>query len=366
MAKRDSNRNLSFPLAWLGILGGLFIVLRTLLPVAPPRPAAEEDAGDAVRLMTRALDALREARAAAGLAIDERTDLNLTGLIGREASPTTTSLGHLEAKRTAANPALAGAVVRMLHEAGVGRGDAIAVGASSSFPGLVVATLCAAQAMGARALPIVSLGASNWGANDPRWTGLDIVESLNKSGVLDVPIIAASIGGEGDMGLDMAPEGRALLRRRIEEWGGEFLAAGDLTAEVAVRIRLFESWAAGAPIKAFVNVGGSWVDMGTDSEVLKLRPGFNPAADVSIPPVARRGLIQAWAAKGVPVVHLLFVRGLCERYGIPWDPMPFASPASAEASGGGRTSRLKAALAGFFVVVSVAGLIWIGRRRRIG
>ncbi len=116
----------------------------------------------------------------------------------------------------------------MLREAGVVRGDAVAIGASSSFPGLVVATLCAAQAMGVRALPIVSLGASNWGANDPRWTGLDIIESLNRAGVLDVPILAASIGGEGDAGLDLAPEGRALLRRRIEAWGGEFLAPADL------------------------------------------------------------------------------------------------------------------------------------------
>ncbi len=352
----------------LGILGAVFLVLRAILPApAPPSEttafaaAASEDAGDAVRLMARALEALREARAAAGLPIDARTDLNRTGLIGLEASPTTTSLGHLEAKRTTANPAFAGALVRMLREAGVVRGDAVAIGASSSFPGLVVATLCAAQAMGIRALPIVSLGASNWGANNPRWTGLDIIESLNRAGVLDAPILAASIGGEGDAGLDLAPEGRALLRRRIQEWGGGFLTPADLPSAVAARMRRFEDGAAGTPIKAFVNVGGSWVDMGTDPEILKLRPGYNPAADVILPPPERRGLIQAWAARGVPVVHLLFIKGLCDRYGIPWDPMPFA-PA---ASGGRAVSRGTDVLAAVFAALAAAGLVWIAHRRRL-
>ena len=32
------------------------------------------------------------------------------------------------------------------------------------------------------------------------------------------------------------------------------------------------------------------------------------------------------AAAGVPVIHLLNVKGLCERYGLPWDPRPL--PAS--------------------------------------
>ncbi|MDD8026363.1 MAG: poly-gamma-glutamate system protein [Acidobacteriota bacterium] len=376
MAAGRPYRSLDIPLALLGVLGALFLILRPLPSVRSAAPGvpgvaaggqgAAEDSLDAVRLMSRALDVLPEARAEAGLPIDKRTDINRTGLIGIEMSPTTTSLGHLEAKRTTANPAFAGALVRMLREAGVDRGDAVAVGASSSFPGLVIATLCAAQAMGVRALPIVSLGASNWGANDPRWTGLDILEALNRAGVLDVPILAASLGGEGDAGLDMAPEGRALLRRRIGEWGGAFLPAEDLPAEVTERIRLFEAYAGGAPIKAFINVGGSWVDMGTDSSILKLRPGFNPASEVVLAPAGRRGLIQAWAARGVPVIHLLYVKGLCDRYGLPWDPMPFAPPAADAAEEGGKaapTGRLHAAL---FAVLMAAGIVWIGIRRRLG
>ena len=32
------------------------------------------------------------------------------------------------------------------------------------------------------------------------------------------------------------------------------------------------------------------------------------------------------AAAGVPVIHLLNVKGLCERYGLPWDPRPLPAP----------------------------------------
>jgi len=89
---------------------------------------------------------------------------------------------------------------------------------------------------------------------------------------------------------------------------------------------VFEKAAGGAPLKAFVNVGGSFADMGTDGEILKLRPGFNPASDVFIPPVERRGMIQEMARRGIPVIHLLFVKGLCDRYGLPWDPVPLPVP----------------------------------------
>ncbi|MBS1226472.1 MAG: hypothetical protein H6R32_406, partial [Candidatus Aminicenantes bacterium] len=44
------------------------------------------------------------------------------------------------------------------------------------------------------------------------------------------------------------------------------------------------------------------------------------------PPPSERGVLQAMAAAGVPVIHLLNVKGLCERYGLPWDPRPLPAP----------------------------------------
>ena len=32
------------------------------------------------------------------------------------------------------------------------------------------------------------------------------------------------------------------------------------------------------------------------------------------------------SARGVPVIHLLHIAGLCRRYGLPWDPRPLPDP----------------------------------------
>ncbi|HPH45343.1 MAG TPA: poly-gamma-glutamate system protein, partial [Candidatus Aminicenantes bacterium] len=128
---------------WSLAFGALFYFLPPL-----PAPGTDEEARRAAALMARAVAALRERRESSGPPIDPLSDINRTGLIGREDTSITTSPGRLEAKRTTANPLVAGALVRMFREAGAGRGDVAAVGASGSFPGLILATLCAAAARG--------------------------------------------------------------------------------------------------------------------------------------------------------------------------------------------------------------------------
>ena len=292
--------------------------------LSSPSPPFRAETVEASRLMARSAAALRDCRAGGGLAIDRSADPNETGFIGEERSEITTSAGRLEAKRTTTNPAFASLVVSLLHEAGVREGDAVAVGASSSFPALVVATLAAAKVMGAEPLVISSLGASEWGGNIPAFSWLDMEDCLRERGFIDVRPIARAIGGDEDVGRDMSPEGRALLAARIRSGGVPFLEEPDLERNVARRMALYRESAGTRPIKAFVNIGGSWANLGTDPDILKVKPGL--ARRVAVPPPSRRGVIQAMAAAGVPVIHLLNVRGLCERYGLPWDPRPLPAP----------------------------------------
>lgn len=339
-----------------------YLLAIRFLPSPPPSPAVRAEALEASRLMARASAALRDCRARRGPALDPSADPNGTGLIGEERSVITTSAGRLEAKRTTTNPAFAGLVVFFLHEAGVRRGDVVAVGASSSFPALIVATLAAVRVMGVEPLVISSLGASEWGGNIPGFSWLDMEECLRERGVLDVRPIARAVGGEEDVGRDMTPEGRALLAGRIRAAGAPFLEEPDLPRNVARRLALYREAAAGRPIKAFVNIGGSWANMGTDADVLKVAPGL--AGRVPIPPPERRGVLQAMAAAGVPVVHLLNVKGLCERYGLPWDPRPLPGPGEVPVfpSAG---SRVRPILAAAYLLGMTAVLALRGRRRPV-
>jgi len=303
----------------------LSLALLVLLRVLPfGDPAERKDMIEAAGLMAGAEAAIRGCREAAGLAVDPVADPNGTGLIGVERSPVTTSLGSLEAKRTTANPAFAALVVSLFREAGVRRGGVVAVGASSSFPALIVATLAAARAAGVEPLVISSLGASEWGANIPGFGWLEMEECLKRTGLLEPAPIARSVGGEGDRGEDMDPAGRALIESRVRAGGIPFIEEPSLERNVAARLAAYRQAAGARPIQAFVNIGGSWANMGTDAEVLKIEPGL--ARNVLVPPPGRRGVIQAMADAGVPVIHLLNVKGLCERYGLPWDPRPLPAP----------------------------------------
>lgn len=359
--KGPSGKRPHGPVYAAALLSLVYLLLVRLLPV--PDPAVRAEMTEASRLMARATAAIKDRRVSGGIPVDPRTDPNGTGLIGLEGSAITTSLGSLEAKRTTTNPNFAGLVVALLHEGGVRKGDAVAVGASSSLPALVVATLSAAKTMGLRPLVISSLGSSEWGANIPEFNWTDMEDCLRAAGVLDTSPLARAVGGDEDVGRDMGPEGRALLESRIRASGIPFIEEPDLERNVGFRMRLYREGAEGRPIKAFVNIGGSWANIGTDAEVLKLRPGL--ADDVFVPPPGERGVLQAMAAERIPIIHLLNVKGLCERYGLPWDPRPLPGP------GEGRLFRDVSArtlpgalLAAAYVLAVVVVMALAGRRRR--
>ncbi len=129
-----------------------FLCLLSFLFFAVYKLVVSNRGEDGVTEMARASQTMREAENALflcqddkGLGLYERADVNRTGLIGLETSPITTTLGNLEAKRTTTNPDFAALLVRLLAEAGVKRGETIAVGASGSFPALIVAALSAAK-----------------------------------------------------------------------------------------------------------------------------------------------------------------------------------------------------------------------------
>ena len=326
------------------------------------KPALQGTMIEASRIMAAGESVIFDCRLRKEGTYDVRADPNRTGLIGLQGSPITTSLGNLEAKRTTTNPNLAGLLVSLLDEAGVKRGNTFAVGASGSFPAMILATLSAAKALGARPLVIASLGASEWGANDPLFNWLDMEDCLLQAGLVAARPVALAIGGEEDVGQNMSPEGRELAGRRIRESGLPFFEETDLRTNVAVRLRFYREAAGARPLKAFVNIGGSWANIGTNAEVLKLRPGL--LRDVFVPPPGESGVLQAMASQGIPVIHLLNVRGLCERYGLPWDPKPLPGPGQgsfyrrAAGSGGPQALLSLAYIAAlvFLVILTAKGL----------
>jgi poly-gamma-glutamate system protein len=291
-------------------------------PAGPPR-AGDPARVRAAELMARSLASIKALRIDKRLAIDPAVDPNGTGIIGDEFSPLTTSLGEVDAKRTSANPAFAAAVVGYLRAAGIGPGDVMAVGGSGSFPGLLLATLCAARALDAQPLVIYSVGASMYGANLPGFTFADMLDRLRRDGVLPYRLVAISPGGAEDAGTGVLfdEEGHTLIdeTRRI---GIRQVQGDTLAARIAARLRIYDEAAAGRPIRCFVNTGGAAASWGNTEASLTVPNGLVRRWPL-VPTSPTRGLVFEFAERHVAVVHLLFVRGLARDNRVPFDPVPF-------------------------------------------
>lgn len=300
--------------------GIVSLVAWVALQANTPRPTIPwtSEMRQAALNMGRAIETLARHGEGADIAIDESLDPNRTGLIGPEMTPLFTTLGQLEAKRTTTNPDLAGLLVYLLRRAGVSSGDTIAVGSSASFPALLIATQTAAEAMDVHPVTILSLGASAYGATRPEFNLLDIQQTLMNEGVVSTAPAAVSLGGENDVGGEFDPALRERLLRQVRASGIDVLDEPDLRRNVARRMAVY-----GRPA-AFVNIGGADANLGTSPLVLRVEPGLN--MDLPLPPPEQRGVLFEMAAHGTPVIHLLHIRGLALRYGLPWDPIPLPEP----------------------------------------
>jgi poly-gamma-glutamate system protein len=273
---------------------------------------------EAVVSMQKAMSAVREEKARLGLQPDPDVFGDESGMLGQRYTDLTTTVGLLSAKRTSTRPEFAAALVDMLDEAGARTGDRIAVSFSGSFPALNIAVLSAAKAMGLRLVIISSVGSSMYGANDPLMTWLDMERLLGRTGILPYRSVAASLGGIVDTkgGLDGngIEEGLAAIRRN----GVQVLEEGGVKTQIADverRMGLFRLALGGRLPAAYVNVGGSQTALGDAPGSASLPTGLSRGAPVSDDPA--RGVIARMKESGVPVLHLLGIRRLAKRYGIP-------------------------------------------------
>jgi len=238
-----------------------------------------------------------------------------TGLIGPEISDITTTLGHLEAKRSTINPNYASLIVKFFKDADIKKGDTIAIGSSGSFPALLIASISAAKAMKLHPLIIPAIGSSSFGANNPDFNILDIYQLLYNKGFISIKPVAVSLGGENDIGLEFDQEIINNLISQIKEFEVPLIKEKDLLRNIRIREKFYELHSSN--IKLFINSGGAYSNMGTSQLSLNLKPGLIRSS--KLPDQNERGMIFSMLSKNIPVIHLLFIKGLTQQYNLLWD-----------------------------------------------
>ena len=267
---------------------------------------------------------LKNYRLEKGVFVDVINDPNQTALIGQEYTLITTDRGYIESKLSSTNPNFAALVVQFLKEAGIENGDYVAVAMTGSFPGLNIATLAALETLKAKPIVISSVGASNYGANDPYFTWLDMEDVLYQSNVFHTKSVAASIGGGFDIGRGLSPEGRELIVKAIERNGMEYINENYLEKSIARRMAVYNQAANGEPIKAYINIGGGIASLGNTVNGKLIPPGLTEFLPMRNFPV--KGTIIQMAQQGIPIIHLLNISQLTEKYGLPDSPVPLPEP----------------------------------------
>lgn len=327
---------------------------------------------DAAQRAEKAAAAIREEKLARGFAISPIEDPNQTGLIGEAYTEITTTLGSLEAKRSATNPNTAAMIVDMLAQCGVSGGDPVAVNLSSSFPGLNLSVLCALDAIGARGIIINSVGASTYGANLPDFTWLDMEQVLLKQNLIQNHSRWFSLGGAGDIGKEMPEETKQAIITRLIGFGLDLIYQEDLAENLAVRTQIYETECDAISTKSIpaclINAGGNLLAFGGGSEMASSKNGiirpntltkngktpvipktisFNPKPEISL---GQTGLIPLYLEQGVPVIHLLNMKTLLPSYGLPFDPSPLPGAGEGDVYTRWQYSR---SLAGILLLISL-------------
>jgi poly-gamma-glutamate system protein len=347
-------------LSALAVIAVAYLALSALAPTGSWSATELRAAG----LMRDGEARVRQGRAALGWKADPDADPNGTGMIGVEYGSYTTSLGNIEAKRTATDPRMAALVARLFSEVGAKPGDVVAIGASGSFPALTLVTLAAAKALGLHAVVIASMGASTWGGNVEGFTAVDLLDWLRDSPVAGFEVAGVSLGGDDDSAGELEPAVREAARLRIAASRYRLIEAATLRDSVLARLALYDAAADGRRIACYVNIGGNLANMGSGADVLDIRPGL-ATVPTSRVPAENRGVLHEMSIRGVPTLHLLNLYGLTTRYGLPWDPSPLFDPDASRPEGWGPSAEAASAVyLSLFALVSAWALL--ARRKRPG
>lgn len=292
----------------------------------------------AARKAQEALSVIHDASARRGLRLRPKTDPAGSRLVGEVLSPITSGSGSLVSKQTSVNPNFAAVIVQWLKDLRIKSGDVVAVGLSGSFPAMNIAVYSALHELGVEPIIISSTAASQWGANDPNFTWLDMEATLRKNDVFPYKSAAASLGGVGDDAIGLTKRGRVMLERAIErnkipalaEIEPERRPPAESEAEaeqpspsfalvdedrVRERMRVYYEMAGDRAIKAYVNVGGGTVSVGTKVGKRKFVPGVNarpPKGIEDMPP----SVLGAFLESGVPGIHITRIIDLAEEFGL--------------------------------------------------
>ncbi|MCF6764757.1 poly-gamma-glutamate system protein [Thiotrichales bacterium 19S3-7] len=272
-----------------------------------------------------AYNEIKHLRIEKDIKINPKLDPSKSGLIGEKQSPTTTDYGSIYAKRASINPNFAAIFVQWLKgDLGLKKGDTVAVTMTGSYPALDIAMLAAIKELQLRPLLVFTVGASNYGANIPGLTWLDMYQYLVKQGVFNYTPVGVSIGGSRDYGYGLSKEGIKIIKDTINKSGYHFIDSTGTIDAINKRMALFKQHQGKDGVKAFINVGGSMAAIGLkqvgDSSVKPKSISIGVVTSLPVDLIKVDDVAVRYLKQGIPIVNVRDIGDLVEQYQFPKFP----------------------------------------------
>lgn len=262
-----------------------------------------------------AFELIKERKKELDIQINSNIDINETGMIGVDYNGITTTLGSIEAKRTTCNPNIAALFIKLLNEAGIKKGDKVAINLSSSFPALNIAAIISCEHLGVEPVIITSIGSSTWGGNNIEFPYIMMENYLYNLNVIKNKSIAISPGGSGDIGKDMDSILLNKILTNINKYDNIIIYEEDLKKNIDTRYKIYKEKKA---VDGLINVGGNLVSFGDTQDMEKFLYGV--LLEKRYKENDNTGLVQKYNNMGVPVISMLNIKKMAEEYGISIDP----------------------------------------------
>jgi hypothetical protein len=128
--------------------------------------------------------------------------------------------------------------------------------------------------------------------------------------------------------MGLSSESRAMAREIIVKSKVQFLNPVDYADSVNKRMEIYTVNASPGKIAAYINIGGGTSSVGTYIGKHLLKPGLNKKPAVKA--LSIDSVMSRFAIDGVPIIHLVKIKELAEKYGLPVSPFLMPSVGEGE------------------------------------
>ncbi len=279
--------------------------------------------------------------------------------LNTETSPLLTDIGKYEAKSTVLKPNFSALIINEFTEAGLSKGDTIAISMTGSMPGANIAVLMACESMGLNYVSISSLGASSWGATDMNLSWPKMEKILHDKELIKHVSNKFTYGGAADylkkgtryrkiygggkkresldsLMLSLYPnkslDDLFILHGLSDEEVLNDSLGGILKTSINQRIDLYKNNCSDNTLscyKAYINIGGGVASFGFKGKnKLKENYGFVKSSTVAelLPSFEKRSsVISKFCEFNIPIVNLIEIEKLIKGTDIGYFNQPIAN-----------------------------------------